>query len=119
MPVHVVERTLAIRDVRLIGQIDEVGIGQLSRLLVRLCPEREQSELKLRLSRVGESETKLEEALAEAKRQADNEAEALRAASASEKKDLEENVVRDRSGSTYQHHAQLDHILAQMEDDGV
>jgi hypothetical protein len=57
---HAVKKIHLFSELRLVDpKAMQLYVGQLSRLLVKLCPEREQSELKLRLSRIGESETKL------------------------------------------------------------
>jgi hypothetical protein len=57
---HAVKKIHLFSELRLVDpSAMQLYVGQLSRLLVKLCPEREQSELRLRLSRIGESETRL------------------------------------------------------------
>jgi len=57
---HAVKKIHAFSEMGLIdARAMERYAALLSRLVVRMCPEREQAELKLRLSRIGECETKL------------------------------------------------------------
>jgi len=57
---HAVKKVHAFSE---FGLVDppamERYVAELSRLVARMCPEREQAELRTRLSRIGESETKL------------------------------------------------------------
>ena len=57
---HAVKKIHAFSEMGLINaSAMERYAVELSRLVVRMCPEREQTELKVRLSRIGECETKL------------------------------------------------------------
>lgn len=57
---HAVKKFHAFSELKLIDPAAlNHYVAQLSRLVVRMCPEVEQTELRLRLSRIGESETRL------------------------------------------------------------
>ena len=57
---HAVKKIHLFSELKLVEPAAmQLYVAQLSRLLVGLCPEREQTELKLRLSRIGETETRL------------------------------------------------------------
>ena len=57
---HAIKKFHHFSEVNLIDQrAMNCYIADLSRIVVRLCPEREQSELRLRLSRIGEVKTTL------------------------------------------------------------
>ena len=57
---HAVKKINQFSELRLLdSNAMQLYVAQLSSLLLKSCPERERNELRLRLSRIGESDTKL------------------------------------------------------------
>jgi hypothetical protein len=73
---HAVKKFHAFSELKLVDPaLMNRYVAELSRLVVRLCPEREQAELKVRLSRIGEAQTTLSSPVALLNREVGSQAE--------------------------------------------
>jgi hypothetical protein len=113
---HAVKKLHVLSELKLVDNASmDRYVAELSRLVVRLCPEREQAELRLRLSRLGEAKTTLSNPVALLNREVGSREEEAQIRHAEEQQ-TRASAARSDAKASAPSSARLDRLMGRLEE---